>query len=113
MANLKTLHPQLVEPARWLYHGGKYYDGRLVVTSARRSSRKQMELYKKYIKGESQIPAAMPGKSLHEWGLAFDLARIGIDPLNDPLLNWLGSIWEQIGGRYGGQSDPVHFQVRM
>ncbi len=55
----------------------------------------------------------MPGKSLHEKGLAFDLARIGIDPFNDPLLNWLGSIWEQVGGRYGGQSDPVHFQVRM
>jgi len=113
MANLKTLHPGLVEPARWIYAVGKYYDGRLVVTSARRSRRKQEELWRKYIRGESKIPAAMPGKSLHESGLAFDLARIGIDPLNDPLLNWLGQVWEYIGGRHGGQSDPVHFQVRM
>ena len=113
MANLKTLHPQLVEPARWIYALGKYYDGRLVVTSARRSNAKQRRLWEKYVRGESQIPAAMPGKSLHEWGYAFDLARIGIDPLTDPLLDWLGWVWEQVGGRYGGRSDPVHFQVRM
>ena len=113
MANLKTLHPQLVPWARWIYQGGKSYDGRLVVTSARRSPRKQQRLYEKYLRGESQIPAAPPGTSLHESGLAFDLARIGIDPMNDALLNWLGMIWEQVGGRHGGQRDPVHFQVRM
>ena len=113
MANLKTLHPQLVPWARWLYQVGKYYDGRLVVTSSRRSARKQWRLWDAWNKGESKIPAAPPGSSLHEIGLAFDLARIGIDPLNDPLLNWLGSVWQSVGGQYGGQRDPVHFQVRM
>jgi len=113
MANLKTLHPQLVPAARWIYAVGKYYDSRLVVTSSRRSMRNQARLYDKWLRGESSIPAAPPGKSLHEYGLAFDLARIGKDPLNDPLLNWLGAVWESIGGRHGGSRDPVHFQVRI
>lgn len=113
MADLRTLHPQLVPAARWLYALGKQYDPLLVVTSSYRSRAKQSQLYDRYIRGESKIPAAPPGRSLHGYGLAFDLARIGKDPLDDPLLNWLGQVWEYIGGRYGGQRDPVHFQVRM
>ena len=113
MASLRTLHPQLVPAARWLYAVGKYYDPLLVVTSARRSSAKQKRLYDKWQRGESRIPANRPGTSLHEYGLAFDMARIGKDPLADPLLNWLGSVWTQIGGRHGGARDPVHFQVRI
>lgn len=113
MANLKDLHPQLVPWARWIYAVGKYYDPLLVVTSARRSQSKQADLYSKYLRGESKIPASPPGRSLHEHGLAFDMARIGKDPLTDPLLNWLGRLWEHYGGRHGGQRDPVHFQPRM
>ena len=113
MSSLRELHPQLVPWARWIYALGKSYDPLLVVTSARRSSAKQARLYEKYRRGESAIPAAPPGTSLHEFGLAFDLARIGKDPLNDPLLNWLGQVWEYAGGRHGGARDPVHFQPRM
>jgi len=113
MADLRQLHPQLVAPARWLYALGKQYDPLLVVTSGFRSPAKQARLYDRYLRGESQIPAAPPGRSLHGYGLAFDLARIGKDPFSDPLLNWLGQVWEYVGGRYGGQRDPVHFQVRM
>lgn len=113
MADLRLLHPQLVPVARYLYAIGKYYDPLLVVTSGFRSASKQEQLYRKWLSGESQIPAAPPGQSLHGYGLAFDLARIGKDPLNDPLLNWLGAVWESWGGRYGGARDPVHFQVRM
>ena len=113
MASLNTLDAQLVPFARYLHSIGKYYDGRLVVTSARRSSAKQAELRRKWESGESQIPANRPGTSLHEFGLAFDMARLGIDPLSDPLLNWLGSVWESWGGRWGGARDPVHFQPRM
>jgi len=92
---------------------GKYYDQKLVVTSARRSSAKQAQLYWYWKKGISDIPANPPGTSLHEFGLAFDLARIGVDPLSDPLLNWLGAVWTSWGGRWGGARDPVHFQPRM
>jgi len=113
MADLGTLDSQLVPWAKWIYGVGKYYDGRLVVTSSRRSRAKQAELRHLWESGQSPIPANRPGTSLHEFGLAFDLARLGKDPLNDPLLNWLGRVWESVGGRWGGIRDPVHFQPRI
>lgn len=113
MADLRTLRPDLIPWAKYLYEIGKYYDPLLVVTSAYRSPQHQQRLYKKYLSGESPIPAAPPGRSLHQRRLAFDLARIGKDPMGDPLLAWLGAVWEHWGGRYGGSRDPVHFQIRM
>ncbi len=113
MASLKELDYRLVPWARWIYALGKSYDPLLVVTSARRSAAKQQRLYDRYRRGETAIPAAPPGRSLHEHGLAFDMARIGKDPLNDQLLDWLGQVWEWAGGRHGGKRDPVHFQPRM
>lgn len=113
MADLKTLRPDLVPWAKYLYSIGKFYDGRLVVTSALRSAAKQERLYKAFRRGESDIPAAPPGGSLHQYGLAFDMARIGMDPHSDALLTWLGRVWESWGGRYGGTNDPVHFDVRL
>ncbi len=113
MADLRTLHPALVPWAQYLLHLGKQYDPLLVVTSARRSRAKQSQLYDRYIRGQSKIPAAPPGGSLHEYGLAFDMARIGKSPMGDPLLNWLGQVWESWGGQHGGIADPVHFQPRM
>lgn len=113
MADLKTLHRGLIPWAKYLYEVGKYNDGRLVVTSAFRSPAKQAELRHKWLTGQSKIPANRPGTSLHEFGLAFDMARLGKDPLADPLLMWLGALWEQWGGRHGGQRDPVHFQIRI
>jgi len=113
MADLRTLDSRLVPYAKYLYAIGKYYDGRLVVTSARRSIAKQQRLYNDWKRGISRIPAAPPGRSLHQYGLAFDMARIGIDPLGDPLLNYLGRVWTSWGGRWGGERDPVHFQPSM
>jgi len=113
MADLNTLDSRLVPWAKWIHAVGKYNDGRLVVTSARRSSAKQAELRERWLSGKSTIPANRPGTSLHEYGLAFDLARLGIDPLDDPLLEWLGAVWVSVGGRWGGIRDPVHFQPRF
>jgi len=110
---LRTLDFRLQPWAKYLLKVGRYYDGRLVVTSAYRSDVKQAELYRKWMSGQSSIPAAPPGRSLHGRRLAFDLARIGVDPLQDDLLMWLGRVWESWGGRHGGQRDPVHFQPRI
>lgn len=113
MADLRTLQPTLVPWARWIYAVGKQQSGRLVVTSALRSSAKQAKLRSAWERGLSKIPANRPGTSLHEFGWAFDLASIGIDPFADPLLPWLGAWWEYYGGRWGGIRDPVHFQIRV
>ena len=110
MANLDSLDYRLVPWAKWIHRIGTNYDGRLVVTSARRSTFKQAQLRADWESGKSKIPANRPGTSLHEFGLAFDMARIGMDPLTDPLLAWLGAVWEHVGGRWGGKRDPVHFQ---
>lgn len=112
MADLGTLQPDLVPWAKYLYWIGKQYDGRLVVTSARRSRAKQTRLYQRWVRGQSTLPAAPPGESLHEYGVAFDLARLGVAPEEDLLLQYLGAVWEHWGGRHGGTRDPVHFQVR-
>ena len=113
MADLDTLHRGLIPWAKYLYAVGKHNDGRLVVTSSFRSMAKQAELRRRWETGLSRIPANRPGHSLHNFGLAFDMARLGIDPLADPLLNWLGALWESWGGRWGGETDPVHFQIRV
>ena len=113
MPGTRGLDPQFRPWADWIYNTGKYYDSRLVITSAERSSTKQAKLYQDWIRGRSRIPAAPPGSSLHEFGLALDMARIGIDPIGDPLLEYLGQLWEYYGLRHGGARDPVHFQPRM
>ena len=43
------------------------------VTSGRRSTREQARLYQLYIAGRSRLPAAPPGRSAHEYGLAIDV----------------------------------------
>jgi len=81
------------------------------VTSVRRSRAEQARLYERFLAGKSNLPAAPPGQSLHEYGLAFDLARAGIEPHDDPLLAQLGEVWNAWGGHWS-RSDPVHFEVR-
>jgi hypothetical protein len=93
-----------------LLAGGRSIDGSLTLTSGKRSPFEQMRLYDAYLaRGKTGIPVAYPGTSLHEMGLAFDLARPRIDPFQDPLLAYLGQIWRSWGGGWS-PSDPVHFQ---
>lgn len=112
MADIRTLQPWLQPWAWWIFDYGKSISPKLVVTSARRSTWDQTRLFFNYKQGFSDIPAAPPGFSKHESGEAFDMASIGIDPFQDPLLPWLGSWWTYYGGYYAGPNDPVHFGVR-
>lgn len=79
----------------------------VAVTSGRRTARQQAEL----------TPAAGLYKAVnsrHVEGRAFDLALIGYRWQEVPPAYWrfMGTIWEQLGGRWGGnfsRPDPIHF----
>jgi len=113
MADLRTLDPRLYPYAKWLYDLAKYNSGKFVVTSAYRSPQDQQRLRERWLTGASTIPAAPPCQSLHQYGLAFDLAQVGVNVHQDLLLPLLGEVWSSLGGVHGGSADPVHFSVRI
>ena len=76
------------------------------LTSTRRSLQEQRDLYDRYLRGINPYPVAAPGSSAHETGEAFDLLVTPVDYLQD-----LGAIWKSWGGAWGGNRDPVHFQL--
>ncbi len=71
------------------------------VTSTYRSLTEQRRLYARFRAGKHPLPVAVPGTSLHNYGLAIDLVS-----RDNP---WLGKVWHYWGGRWGGARDPVHF----
>ncbi len=80
------------------------------ITSTRRSTALQSKLYEAYKRGQSPYPAAPPGHSQHNLGLAFDM-----DVDDRSVLPILGEIWESLGKgfRWGGRfRDPVHFDYK-
>lgn len=77
------------------------------LTSVRRSPRQQALLFRRYQAGLSKFPAAPPGTSKHELGLAFDIWSPDAQLLRD-----LGATWESWGGVWGGRfNDPIHFEA--
>lgn len=74
------------------------------INSVRRSRAVQTQLYAAYLRGETKYPVAPPGRSKHEYGLAFDIST------NPDVNDQLGAIWNAAGGRWSS-SDWVHFEV--
>jgi peptidoglycan LD-endopeptidase CwlK len=102
------LHPELRPWADALLRVAATYGLQVVVTSVRRSRSQQAALYARYLRGESSLPAAPPGTSDHEYGLAFDLVVNG--NWNGPEQAWLGAVWRHWGGAWS-ERDRVHFFV--
>jgi len=106
LASTRTLDASIRDDAEafiaWLRQQGV----RVTVTSARRTRAQQAALYARWLAGRSRYPAAPPGTSKHEAGIAFDL---GLDP---PVYQQAGAVWEQYaGGTWGGRfRDEVHFE---
>lgn len=70
-----------------------------------------MRLYNRWLSGQSPYPALPPGTSQHERGFAVDIARLGLRASEDPILHELGRMWRAMGGVWGGEADPVHFEA--
>lgn len=103
-SSLKGLRPFLQPYAEWLVSAAPSAGVRsLRITSVLRSRAQQRALYANWLAGRSRFPAAPPGRSKHEYGLAFDMVT---EPYS--ALTTLGSWWKQLGGEWS-ETDPIHF----
>ncbi len=102
------LDPALQRGLDYMKQVARQYGVGFTVTSTRRSVTDQRRLYRAYVSGRSKYPAAPPGTSAHELGLAFDAV---VQP--ERYQSWFGALWERLGGEWGGRyNDEVHFQLR-
>jgi hypothetical protein len=75
----------------------------LRVTSVRRSRTEQLRLWN--TRARNRYPVAPPGRSLHEYGLAWDM----VGPI--ALLRAAGHVWNAVGGHWS-ETDAIHFEYR-
>jgi len=112
MASTRGLDPRYQPIAERLLAHLKSLSGGFVLTSGLRSHDDQVRLYEKFLRGEGGVYTVLPpGRSQHERGLAVDIARIGVEPKQDPILKAVGVWWRTQGGVWGGEADPVHFEA--
>src|SRR6266849_9957309 len=75
------------------------------VTSTRRSTLEQRRLYRRFLSGESSLPAAPPGTSSHEKGRAIDVVFQTEEDLADA-----ADLADLAGLDWAGEGDLVHFE---
>ncbi len=119
MPSLSTLDERARPWAEAMFQLAHSIDAKFVVTSARRTYAEQWRLWWNrqwdvssfgMATGKASLPVAFPGFSAHEKGMAWDMARVGIEPFKDELLRKLGLVWKAVGGKWS-YVDPVHFEV--
>ncbi len=97
----RSVAPELISMVREATNAGLI----VTVSSSFRSYSKQAELYSRWKNGQSKYPAAPPGRSAHNGGLAVDFRP----NLNSNQMNALAQLGHQNGLNYAGQKDGVHF----
>jgi len=102
MGIFSQLHPQFRPYAEHIFAVANHYGMAPKITSAYRSLSEQRRLYNRWLRGASPYPAAPPGRSYHNYGLAIDMVSTNNKAL--------GEYWQSLGGVWGGKRDPVHFQ---
>lgn len=101
----EDLITELQAPARDLLSAAGEAGLQPRITSTRRTPTQQARLYRRWLSGLSPLPAARPGTSAHEFGFAFDMVVTPWEALAD-----VGYTWQQWGGVWGAERDPVHFE---
>lgn len=106
MATYFGVHSEVAKRGRELVRLFREATGQpLTLTSGKRSRAKQADLYALYRRGEG-LPAARPGTSAHEFGLALDYStRRDLYPVMWRLARSLGFVTL-------GWHDPVHVEAR-
>lgn len=80
----------------------------VTTTSTRRTSSEQLFLFKRFVAGQSRFPAARPGTSTHELGIAVDLV-----PKTPFALPAVVIIMARHGFKWAGSRDRVHFTYQV
>src|SRR5258708_34226857 len=106
MFDLNGLEPEIQTGAYDLFFGASDAGLAPQLTSGLRSATQQFRLWRAYLRGGRSFPAAPPGLSAHEYGIAFDMTATPFESLAD-----IGATWQDWGGSWGGAADPVHFQI--
>lgn len=115
MASVAQLDAAFRPWVEYLLRVAEYNGLRVQVTSTLRTRAQQTVLYQRYLQCSARggrgtcLPAAVPGTSDHELGLAVDLVVNG--DFRGPHQRALGEFWNSIGGKWAGDADPVHFSV--
>lgn len=115
MASTALLHHEFRPWVEYLLRVAEYNGLRVQVTSTLRTRAQQTVLYQRYLQCAARggrgtcLPAAVPGTSDHELGLAVDLVVNG--DFRGASQRALGEFWRSLGGRWAGDADPVHFSL--
>lgn len=112
MSSTRGLHPSFKPYADAWVALLRSFDPRFVVTSGLRSFQDQARLRARFEAREPGLFTVLPpGRSQHERGFALDIARVGHPAATDALLREAGHLWRSLGGVWGGEADPVHFEA--
>lgn len=103
MADLLNLHPEMSRRLDVLLTWFRLLGYRPIVTSGYRSTAEQAQLHRSFARGERRLPAAEPGFSTHNFGLAVDVV------VPEAPAAIMVAVGRASGLVWAGRRDPVHF----